>query len=200
MLGQPADGRRVRPAVVVHHYDDLVLGRGDVVERLPAHPAGQRAVADHCDHVPVLAAQRERLGQPVGVRQSGGRVRVLDEVVLALRLVRVAGQTAGLTQQVEALLPAGDHLVHVRLVPGVEQDPVARRVEDPVQRERHLHDAEVGPEVAAGAGHLGDQEVADLRRQDRQLVGAEPLEIRGRTDRAEQTRGTGEGVAHVGRV
>ena len=73
-----------------------------------------------------LAAQRERLGQPVGVGQGGGGVRVLDQVVLALGPARVAGEAAALAQQVEAVLPAGHDLVDVRLVAGVEQDPVAR--------------------------------------------------------------------------
>ena len=45
--GQAADGRRVRAAVVVDDDDDRpVRGAGDGVDRLPAHAAGQRAVAD----------------------------------------------------------------------------------------------------------------------------------------------------------
>ena len=169
VVGQAADRRRVRAAVVVDDDDQRVVGRGDVVERLPAHAAGQRAVADDGDHVAVLAAQRERLGQAVGVGQRGRGVPVLDDVVLALGLARVAGEAAALAEQVEAVLPAGDDLVHVRLVPGVEQDAVVRRVEHPVQGERELDHAEVRAEVAAGAGHLVDQEVADLRGQDREL-------------------------------
>jgi hypothetical protein len=62
-----------------------VWGGGDVVERFPAHAAGQCAVADHrYDAAVVLAADRERLGQPVGVGQGGRGVRVLQEVVLGL--------------------------------------------------------------------------------------------------------------------
>ena len=52
---------------------------------------------------------------------------------------------------------------------GVEDDPVARGVEHPVDRQRQLDDAEVGSQVASGLGDLGDQESADLLRQLGQL-------------------------------
>ena len=64
--------------------------------------------------------------QAVGVGQRGGRVGVLDDVVGRLGLARVAGQATLLAKRVEAARPAGEHLVHVRLVTGVEQDPVVR--------------------------------------------------------------------------
>lgn len=52
-----ADGRRVRAAVVVHDDDEVaVVVVGDVVQRLPCHTAGQRAVADDRDDVSVRAA------------------------------------------------------------------------------------------------------------------------------------------------
>ncbi len=81
VLGDATDGRRVRAAVVVDHDDHRPVGRRDVVEGLPAHPAGERAVADDGDHRTALAAHRVGLGQPVGVGQCRGRVRVLDPVV-----------------------------------------------------------------------------------------------------------------------
>ncbi len=142
-LGETTDGRCVRAAVVVHHDDDGTVRRGDVVQRLPAHPAGQRAVADDGDDRTPLAADRERLGQPVRVGQRGGRMRVLDPVVLALGAVRVAGQPAGLAQSRHAVGAPGDDLVDVRLVPDVEQDRLGRRVEAAVQREGEFDGAEV---------------------------------------------------------
>ena len=79
-----------------------VLGDRDVVQRLPGHAAGQRAVADHRDDgAVVLAAQPVRLGHAVGVGQGGGGVRVLHQVVLGLGPARVAGQAAALPQRVE---------------------------------------------------------------------------------------------------
>ena len=68
MVGNTADGGRVAAAVVVDHDDHRAPCRGDVVQRLPAHAAGQRAVADDRDYVPVaMSGQLERLGQAVGV-------------------------------------------------------------------------------------------------------------------------------------
>ena len=122
-------------------------------------------------------AHVEGLAQPVGVGQRGGGVRVLDPVVLALGPARVAGQPAELAQAVEVVAAAGDDLVHVALVAGVEQDRLGRRVEDPVQGQRQLHRAEVRTEVAAGARHLADQEVPDLGGQQGELLGRQPSEI-----------------------
>ena len=147
--------------------------------RLPAHAAGQRAVADHDDHVPTRAGELERLGQAVGVGQAGGGVAVLDEVVLALGPARVAGQAAALAQVVETGLAPGQDLVHVRLVTDVPQDRVVRRVEHPVQRHRQLDDPQVRPEMPAGPGNLRHQERTDLIAKSGQFLVIQPLEVVG---------------------
>ncbi len=179
VVGQAADGRLVGPAVVVDHDDQpAVLGHRDVVQRLPGHAAGQGTVPDDGDHGPVgLAAQPVRLGQPVGVGQAGGRVRVLHQVMLGLGPARVPGQAAPLPQRAELAHPAGEQLVHVGLVPGVENDLVYRRVEHPVQGDGQLHHAQVGPQVAAGPRHDLDQQVPDFTGQDRQLAGVQLLHV-----------------------
>ena len=94
--------------------------------------------------------------------------------MLGLLPAGVAGQAVALPQGREPVLPAGQDLVHVALVPGVEDHRVARRLEDPVQREGQLDHAEVGPEVAAGLADVADQERADLRAQLRQLLRGQP--------------------------
>ena len=96
-------------------------------------------------------------------------MRALDDVVHGLGALRVAGEAALLAQPAEVLAP-GEQLVHVALVPGVEHDRVVRRVEDPVDGDRQLDDAEVRSEVTAGLRDLGDEEPADLRGQLRQLL------------------------------
>ena len=100
VVGQAADGRGVGALVVVDDDDQRqVLVDGDVVERLPGHAAGERAVADDRHGVPVaLAAQPARLGDAVGPGQRRRRVGVLDDVVLGLGAARVAGQAALLAQ------------------------------------------------------------------------------------------------------
>ena len=89
--------------------------------------------------------------------------------MLGLGLAGVAGQPALLTQGREVGGAPGQDLVDVGLVAGVEDDPVRRRVEDAVDGEGQLDDAEVGSEVAAGLGHLGDEEGADLLGELTQL-------------------------------
>ena len=179
VVGQPADGGLVGAAVVVDHDDDpALLGPGDVVQRLPGHAAGQRAVADDRDHAAVgLAADLVGLGQAVGVGQAGRGVRVLDHVVLGLGPARVPGDAAPLAQRVEPVVAAGQQLVHVGLVAGVEDDPVGRGVEGAVQGHRELDDPEIRAQVPAGPGDGLDQHVADFRRQLGQLLRPESLEV-----------------------
>ena len=126
-VGQAADGRGVGAAVVVDDdHQPAGAGDGDVVERLPGHAAGERAVADHGDDVAVLALDRVGLGQAVGVAERGRGVGVLDDVVVALGPARVAGQAALLAQVLELRDAAGEQLVHVGLVAGVPHDAVVR--------------------------------------------------------------------------
>ncbi len=82
-----------------------------------------------------------------------------------------------LAERVEELRTAGEHLVNVRLVACVEDDAVARRVEDPMHRDRDLDDAEVGTKMAAGARHGADEAVADLRTEAVEVGVAEILEV-----------------------
>ena len=103
--------------------------------------------------------------EAVRVAERSRRVAVLDDVVLRLGAGRVARHPARLAEPRETVAPTGDELVDVRLVAGVPHEGVARRLEDPVQRERELDRPEVGAEVAAVRGNRVDQDRADLRRK-----------------------------------
>ena len=73
--------------------------------------------------------------------------------------------------------------MHVGLVSDVEQDRLGGRIEDAVQRDRQLDDAEVRAEVALTGTHGGiDQQVADLGRERGKFFSTEVTQIRGRTD------------------
>ena len=188
VLRQPPDRGLVGPAVVVHHDDDPpVLRTGDIVERLPGHAAGQGAVSDHRHDAAVpLTPELVGLREPDGIGQAGRGVRVLDQVVLGLRPVRVAGQAAALPERVESRVPAGQQLVDVGLVPGIEQDPVHWGIEDAVQGNGELHDAEVRAEVTTILGHDADEDVTNLRGQLGQVLRAEVLEISRTADALQQ--------------
>lgn len=170
MVGESADGRCVGAAVVVdddHHR--TVLACRDVVESFPTHSAGQRTVTDDGNYVAILTRQREGLREAVGIGQRGGSVRGLDPVVFALGAARIPGQSALLTQSVELILTTGEDLVYVGLMARVEDDRVLRRVENSVQCEGQLHDAQVGPEVTTGRSDLQHEELTNLVGQLRHL-------------------------------
>ena len=78
---------------------------------------------------------------------------------------------------VETRLAAGEHLVHVGLVAGVEQDDVSRRVEHAVHGDGQLNDAEVGPEVAPGPIDGLDDEVANFGAEFDELAMAQLVQI-----------------------
>ena len=126
----------------------------------------QRGVADD-DRDPLhRVADVARRGQPLGDRQARAGVPAVDHVVR--RLASGAGsrrrRRSGGASRKRSRRP-GQQLVRVRLVAGVPHDPVARRLEQPVQRDRDLDDAERGPEVAAGDGDGADDRLADLGRR-----------------------------------
>src|SRR5690606_31447675 len=116
-------------------------------------------------------------------------VRALDDVVLGLRALRVSGEAAALAKTREVTAP-GEQLVHVRLVTGVEDDGVARRVEDAVKGDRQLDDTEVGTEVSARLGDFRDEESADLLRELLELAGGEPIEVTGPREGLENRHST----------
>ena len=113
-------------------------------------------------------------------------MRRAERVVFALGALGEARQAAALAQRADAVAPAGEDLVRIGLVADVPDQPVARRVEDVVQRDGQLDHAEAGAEMAAGdrdrVDGLGAQLVGELAQA--RLV--ELAQVSGRADRVEQ--------------
>ena len=109
----------------------------------------------------------------------------LNDIVVGLAPAGIAGQAPLLTEAGE-VVASGEQLVHVGLVAGVEDDGIARRVEDPVQGHGELDHAEVGAEMTTGARDLGDKEGADLVGQSREVAGRQGTQIRGFVDALQQ--------------
>src|ERR1019366_10113481 len=74
------------------------------------------------------------------------------------------------------------------LVPGVEDDRVARAVEHPMHGDGQLDDAEIGAEVASRARDGCDQFLANLRAEAGQVLRAEPTQVGRAGDLLEQHR------------
>ena len=77
-------------------------------------------------------------------------MRGAERIVFALGALGEAGQAAALAQRADAVAPAGEDLVRIGLVADVPDQPIIRRVEDIMQRNRQLDHAEPGAEVTAG--------------------------------------------------
>src|ERR1035438_5960731 len=91
-----------------------------------------------------------------------------------------------LADRIEPVIAAGQQFVHIGLVGNVEDKAVARRVEDVMQGQRQLDDAQVGADVAAGLRDAHNQPLAYLLGKLRQLRNRQPLHIRRRLDPAQQ--------------
>ena len=91
-------------------------------------------------------------------------MRGAERIVFALGALGEAGQPAALAQRANAIAAPGQDLVRVGLMADVPDQPVGRRVEHIVERNRQLDDAKPGTEVTAG-----DRDSVDRLRP--QLVG-----------------------------
>ena len=78
------------------------------------------------------------------------------------RALGEAGQASGLAQGLDAVAAPGQDLVRIGLMADVPDDPVFRRVEDVMQGDRQLDDAEAGAEMAAGYGDGVDGRAAQF--------------------------------------
>jgi len=114
-------------------------------------------------------AQVACLGEPFGDRQPRSGVTAVEDVVRRFGAAREPPDTIELAERPESLESAGQELVRVGLVPGVPDDPVARRLEQPMERDREFDDAQRGSEMAARSGHGSEDGLADLDRQLREL-------------------------------
>ena len=92
-------------------------------------------------------------------------MRRAERIVFALAALGKAAEAAALAQGADAVPPAGDDLVRIGLMADVPDQPVLRRVEDVVQRDRQLDHAEARPEMTAGAAYRVDHLGAQLIRQ-----------------------------------
>ena len=87
-----------------------------------------------------------------------------------------------LTKRLEPSAAAGEHLVDVRLMSGIPDDLVARRIEHAMQGDGELDGAKARANVATGLLHALHGEVADLGAEREELVAVQDLEVAGVLD------------------
>ena len=107
-------------------------------------------------------------------------------VVLALGPLGEAAQTPVLAQGGEAVLAAGEQLVGIGLVAHIPDQPVAGRVEHVVQGQGQFDHAQAGRQMTAGAGHGGDDGLAQFAGELFHLGHAEVAQVRGGVDGVQQ--------------
>jgi len=125
-------------------------------------------------------------------------MRRAEGVVLALCALGEARQPAARAQRADAVATPRQDLVRIALVADVPYQPVARRVEDRMDRHGQLDHAEAGAEMAAGdrdgRDRLGAQVVGDgaqLGRAQAAQVGGLPDPVQMRRLRAGVVAGHG---------
>ena len=89
-----------------------------------------------------------------------------ERIVFAFGPLGETRQAVRLADGPDAVATAGEDLVWIGLMADVPDDPVARRVEDVMQRARQLDDAQSGAEMAPGRrhriDHLGAKFIGEL--------------------------------------
>ncbi len=90
-------------------------------------------------------------------------MRGAERIVFAFCALGETGKTARLTQRADAVAAARQNLVRIGLVTNVPDQPIPRRIEEIVQSDRQLDDAEPGAQVAARLRNGVDQFGAKFR-------------------------------------
>ena len=112
------------------------------------HAAGIRTVPEDGDGKGIALREFIRLGKSErGGDRRGGMPRA-EGVVLTLLAKGKARKSARRAQGVEAVFPPGENLMHVTLMSDVEENMILRRIEDAVDRDGQLDDAEIRGEVS----------------------------------------------------
>src|SRR5207244_6846168 len=96
------------------------------------------------DHLELLAGEIARRGDAVRRREAGPGVTGPELVVRTLAAPQEPGQATRLAQRRQAIVPAGEDLPGVALMPHVPHDLVAGRVEAVAQRHGQLAYAQAG--------------------------------------------------------
>jgi hypothetical protein len=127
--------------------------------------ARQSAVSHESDDVVVLIPERSGTGHP---KRDGDRVGGMTgdkSVVDAFARLWKAGDAAEGAQRSKLLHASRQNFMHIGLVPHVEHQPVAACVEDLLDGERRLDDAEIGRQMAAGLCERAAPEIPGFPRR-----------------------------------
>jgi len=145
-----------RPLIVVQHDDETLGVRFNIVERFVADPACESGIARYDDNVLVATAEvaPHRHAQRSGERRP--RMTCAVTIVFAFGAQKEAVEPAELPHRIKTIEPPGKQFVDVALMTDVHNEPVVRRVEDPVQRYRQFDHTEIWAQMPSGLGKNSD--------------------------------------------
>ncbi|KAF5407302.1 MAG: hypothetical protein Udaeo2_25770 [Candidatus Udaeobacter sp.] len=109
-------------------------------------------------------------------------------IVFALGPQKETVEPAKLTHRIKTIEAPGKHFVDVALMTDVHNEPVVRRVEDPVQGNRQFHDTEIWAQMPSGLGKDADQLFPHFLCELWQILFAQRFDFRRRADPIEQAR------------
>jgi hypothetical protein len=112
-------------------------------------------------------------------RKGGAGVTRAITVVLALAAEQETIQALVLADGGKAVESAGEELVDIALVADIEEEFIARCIEDAVKGDREFHDAEVRAQVATGFREDLDEFATNLTGELREGIGRKGLEVGG---------------------
>ena len=145
-------------------------------------PRHQRSVTDDDRDALHAVPQVACLGQAFGDREPGAGVPAIEHVVRRFGAAREATDAIERAQCPEPLEPARQELVRVRLVTGVPDDPVTRRLEETMQGDRQLDHAKGRAEMAARLRDGRDDRLADIGSKLGELCFGQAAKVRGSMD------------------
>ena len=164
-------------AVVVQDHDHRLAADARVVQPLIGQSAGQGPIAEQRRDLIILAPQRPR---PRHAQRDRHRVRRMPRhkgVAFALARLWKSCDPAVLPQRVKPFHPPGQDLMHIGLMPHIEDQPVTPRIEYRLDRDRRLHDPEIRRQMAARPADVLDQKLPDLRAERPLLLRCQPQQI-----------------------
>ena len=160
-----------------------------VVHGFKAGAGGHGPVTHHGDGPRVQATVGCALRNAKGYGKAGPRVACGQGVVWAFSWLPKAGQAALQADVLELVASSRHQLVGIGLVGCVPDYAVGGTVEDAMQRQRELHYAQVGCQMASALGYHGDDSVSRLLRNLRQLLVGQRFQVARFIDSIQNTAG-----------
>jgi hypothetical protein len=180
------DRRSNRHFVIVENNDKRRIHRTRIVHGFIGHARRDRTIANYADNVVIFARQIacDRHAQTGGNRRRG--MRRAESVVFTFRAFRETGKTAAGAQRPDTIAAASQNFVRIGLMADIPDQFVFRGVEHIMQRDRQLHHAEAGAEMAAGNRDRGYRFSSQLVGNLLQVLRVELTQIERRCDGIEE--------------